>query len=118
MSPRGVEQVSGRRVGVTVVGIAHPAVRRARNREERVVAGLHALGIQNLAEKFDERFQADPPEVVPLASRDDRRRHLVRFRRREDEHRMRRRFFERFQERVKGGERELMHLVDDVDFVS
>ena len=64
------------------------------------------------------RLERNTAEVEALAARDDRRRHFVRFGRRQHEDRVRRRLFESLEERVPGGSRELVGLVDDVHLVA
>jgi hypothetical protein len=54
-------------------------------------------------------------EDETLTARQDRRRHLVNFGRRQDKERVRRRLFERLQQRIERRRREHMHFVDDVD---
>ncbi len=73
------------------------------------------LGGDRAAQVVDEPLQPDAPEVVGLAARHDRRQHLLRIGRREDELDVRRRLFQRLQERVERMRREHVHLVDDVD---
>ena len=62
-------------------------------------------------------FKGYPPEIVPLAPRDDRERYLVYFRRRKDEDRVSGRLFEGLQQRVEGRLGQHVDLVDDVDLV-
>ena len=52
-----------------------------------------------------------------LAAGKDRRRNFVDLGRREDEHDMGGRLFKRFEQRIKGGIRQHMDFVDDVDAV-
>src|SRR5205823_1181428 len=56
-------------------------------------------------------------EVEPLAAREDCDRNLLNLGRGEDEFDVRRRFFERLQERVERLAREHVDFVDDVDLV-
>src|SRR5207247_2150221 len=60
----------------------------------------------------------DRAEVEPLDAREDRRGHVARVGRREDEDDVGRRLLERLQERVERGLGQLVHLVDDVDLVA
>ena len=57
-------------------------------------------------------------EVKALAPRMNRRQHFFRFRRRQDEHDMFRRFLQRLQQGVPGIGREHVGFVDDVDLVA
>jgi hypothetical protein len=57
----------------------------------------------------------DRLQVEALAAREDRRQHLLRIGRGEDELHVRRRLLERLQQRVERRRREHVHLVDDVD---
>ena len=60
---------------------------------------------------------ADTVKIKALTAREDGLGNLVDLGGREDEHHMRGRFFQRFQQRVPRVAREHMHLVDDVDAV-
>jgi hypothetical protein len=61
---------------------------------------------------------SEQPELEVLGAAPDRRRYLLRIGRREDEDDVARWFLERLQQRVRGGVREHVDLVDDVDLPS
>ena len=66
----------------------------------------------------EQHVGGDAAQVEPLAARQHRHRHLVDLGRREQEFDVRRRLFERFQQRIEGVTRQHMHFVDDVDLVA
>lgn len=68
-------------------------------------------------EACDDVFFRDFPKVESECTRTYGLRNLLDLSRREDEFHMRRRFFERLEERIKCSRREHMDLVDDVDFI-
>ena len=98
--------------------VAGRAFRRPRDQRQRVVGDLCALGRRDLAQQGDHHLGLDPPQVEALASRQDRDGNLPDFSRREDELHVRRRLFQRLQQRVEGRGAEHVHLVDDVDLVA
>ena len=58
----------------------------------------------------------NPVKIEALAAADNRRQHLLGFGRRENEFHVRRRLFQRLEQRVERGRREHVDFVDDVDF--
>ena len=98
--------------------VAQAAVRLQRDEFERLVIGLRLHLVADVAQPPLDFADRDAAEIKALAARLNRRRHFVRLRRREDEHDMRGRLFERLQERVERLGRQHVHLVDDVDLVA
>ena len=84
---------------------------------QRVFGALDPLFARDELEPPDGGFERNAPEIEPLAARDDGRRHLMRFRRRQHEDDVGRRLFQRLQQRVEGRLRQHMHLVNEVDLV-
>ena len=67
---------------------------------------------------LDDFHGRQQPEIELLAAGFDGKRHLMLFGGRQDEYGMRRRLFQRFQQRIEGGRREHMDFVDYVNLVS
>ena len=59
-----------------------------------------------------------PPQIKALAPRQDSRRHFADFGCGKDEFHIFRRFFQRFQQGIKGTVRQHMHFVNNVDFIA
>ena len=97
--------------------VAHGAVAAAGDEHERVVVGRDALLGADHLELLDDLRDGDAAEVEALRAREDRREHLVRLGRREDEQGVLGRLLERLQDRVEGARREHVHLVEDVDLL-
>ena len=66
----------------------------------------------------DQRAGIDAAQVETLAARQHRHRHLADFGRGEDELGVRRRLFQRLEQRVERRSRQHVHLVEDVDLVA
>ena len=79
------------------LGVAQRALRVPRDHLERRPVGTQVLLLDDLGELRDHAFVGDAPEVEALCPRDDRGRDALRFSRREDEDRVRRRLLERLQ---------------------
>ena len=90
----------------------------AGDERERLVGRVDPLGVRDLAQHLDEILQARPLEDERLAARADGRQHLREVGGAEDEDEMRRRLLDQLQQRVPGGVRELVRLVEDVDLVA
>ena len=90
----------------------------ARDERERLVGRVDPLGVGDQAQHLDEILQARPLEDERLAARAHGRQHLREIGRAEDEDEVRRRLLDQLQERVPGGVRELVRLVEDVDLVA
>lgn len=73
------------------------------------------LAVGDLGEPVRDLGIGEAPEVEALAAGEDRRRDLVPLRRRQDEDGVRRRLLERLQQRLEGGRRDGVNLVDDED---
>ncbi len=98
--------------------IAHRAFGGARDQRQRLRLDLDLLLAGDVAEVLHQRRGVDPAQVEALAARQHRHRHLADFGRREDELRVRRRLFQRLQQRVERRGRQHVHFVEDVDLVA
>ena len=67
---------------------------------------------------LDQQRGVDPAQIEALAARQHRHRHFADFGGGENEFGVRRRLFQRLQQRVEGGAREHVHFVEDVDLVA
>ena len=115
-----VDRVPGRR-GELVEGrdgVAERAARAARDQRERRVGRLDLLGVGDPPQHPDELGQPRPGEDEGLAARAHGLQHLREVGRAEDEDEVGRRLLDQLQQRVPGGVRELMRLVEDVDLVA
>ena len=97
-----------------VLGIAQPAVGDAGYEVKRLIRHLDAFLLAYVSQLRHHLVDGYSTEVISLAARDDGQRDLMRLGGRQNEHRMRRRLFERLQKRV---ERRLGQHVDFVDDV-
>ena len=97
-------------------GVAHAAVRAARDGVERGFVNLHLFQFRDVREVFGDERGRNPAQVKPLAARENRRQDLLRVGRGEHEFHVRRRLFQRFQQRVERRRREHVNFVNDVDF--
>ena len=98
--------------------VAVGAATAARDEREGLVGRVDSLGVGDLAQHLDEILQARPLEDERLAARTHGRQHLREVGGAEDEDEVRRRLLDQLQERVPGGVRELVRLVEDVDLVA
>ena len=98
--------------------VAVGAATAARDERERLVGRVDPLGVRDLPQHLDEILQARPLEDERLAARTHGRQHLREVGRAEDEDEVRRGLLDELQERVPGGVRELVRLVEDVDLVA
>ena len=87
----------------------------AGDQRERGVRGLDLLSVGDQAQELRQLGEAGPREEERLAARAHRGEDLVELGRAEDEDEVRRRLFDQLQERVPGGIRQLVRLVEDVD---
>ena len=78
--------------------------------------GVDVLATADLLQGFDDLVRVDPGEVVPLASREDGDRDLVRLGRGEEEFDPFGRLFEGLEQGVEGPGREHVDFVDVIDF--
>ena len=97
--------------------VAKAALGVARDLEQRGLVDGDALAGGDAREHGDDLRRQRPVKVESLAAREDRRRDLVGLGRGEDEDDVRRRLFERLEERVERLRREHVDFVDDVDLV-
>jgi len=95
--------------------VAQAAFGPARNRGQRRVIDRHFLFFGDAAEVLDDQARRNPPQIEPLAARQDCRQHFLRFRRGEEKLHVRGWFFERFEQRIERLRREHVHFVDDVN---
>ncbi len=96
-------------------GIAHPAVRPARNSVKcRFIHG-NFFFFCDVAKVVDDERRRNASQIEALAARKNGRQHLFGIGRGEHEFHVRRRLFERLEQRVERRRREHVHLVDDVD---
>ena len=99
--------------------VAHRAFGGARDHAQRLVLDRDLLGPGDLGE--DARISSvriHAPQVETLAARQDGDRNFADLGRGEDELHMRRRLFQRLQQRIEGVLRQHVHFVDDVDLVA
>ena len=99
-------------------GVAEASLRGSRDERQRRVRHVEALAVRDPAQEDDELREARPLEQERLAARTNGREHLVERRRAEHEDEMRRRLLDDLQQRVPGGVRQLVRLVEDVDLVA
>ena len=98
--------------------IAHAAVSLDGNHRECLILSLHLHLLGNVAQAALDLPDSDALEVVALAARLDCRRDLVGLCRREDKDDMRRRLFQRLEERIESLRRQHVDLIDDVDLIA
>ena len=96
---------------------------RVPNRRQRAIKAKAAGRLRpflggDIFEMFDQHSSIDTAQTEPLAAGEYRHRHLADFRRCEDEFGVRRRLFQRLEQRVEGGARKHMHFVENVDLVA
>ena len=95
--------------------VAEAPTRAAGDQRERGVRGLDLLPVGDQAQELRQLGEAGPREEERLAARAHRGEDLVELGRAEDEDEVRRRLLDQLQERVPGGIRQLVRLVEDVD---
>ena len=98
--------------------ISHAAARRARNQPQRRRLEFDMLGLGNFRQMRKQIFVSDALKVVALATAQDCDGNFVRVGRRKDENHMRRRLFERLEQRIERLGREHVDFVDDINLVS
>ena len=98
------------------LGVAHAAVRTARDGLEGGVIDLHLFFFGDLLEVADDERGGDAAEIEALAAGENGGQNLLRIGGGEEEFHMRGRFLEGLQQRVERGRREHVDFVDDVDF--
>ena len=98
--------------------IAHRAFRCARDQSQRRVFDLDAFLGGDAAEMPHQHCSVDAAQVEALAARQHRHRHFADFSGGENEFGVRRRLFQRLQQRVEGRAGEHVHFVEDIDLVA
>ncbi|MBV6488911.1 MAG: hypothetical protein GHHEDOFH_02881 [Pseudorhodoplanes sp.] len=98
--------------------VAHRALRRARDHGERLGLDRDLLLVGDRLQMRDQKPALDATQVETLAARQHGDRNLPDFGCGEDELGVRRRLFQRLQERVKGRGRQHVHFVEDIDLVA
>ena len=94
--------------------IAQTAVRQPRQKRSRIRLELDALLIGDIIQTAHDILRHDTPEGKALAARQDRGRHLMQLRRRQNEQQVLRRLLDDLEQGVERAQREHMHLVDDI----
>ena len=97
--------------------IAHAAFRCRRDQFQRFLFRFDIAAFRHLLQMRHNFFLRNGMEIKPLATGMNRRQNLLRFRRRQNEHHMIRRLFQRLQQRVAGFGSQHMGFVYDIDFV-
>ena len=98
--------------------IAHRAFGRARDQRQRRRLDLDLFLRRDALEMLHQQRGIDAPQIEALAARQHRHRHLANFGGGEDELGVRRRLFQRLQQRVEGRAGQHVHFVEDVDLVA
>ena len=99
-------------------GVAERPARAARDERECLIGNLDSLAVGDAAQQAHELRQPRPREDERLAARAHRRQHLRQVGGAEDEDEVGRWLLDQLQQRVPGGVRELVRLVEDVDLVA
>ena len=94
--------------------IAQTAVCQPRQKRSRIRLELDALLIGDIIQSAHDILRHDAPEGEALAARQDRGRHLMQLRRRQNEQQVLRRLLDDLEQGVERAQREHMHLVDDI----
>jgi len=97
--------------------VTHAALRALADGKRGLFIELHVFQLGDVEEVLGDDGVRDAAQVKALTATDDRGEDLVRLRGGEDELHVRRRLFERLQQRIEGTGGEHVHLVDVVDFV-
>ena len=96
-------------------GVTHGTGGAAGDRGERRRLHVYFLLTGDVGQVLDDKRGGDTPQVEALAAREDGRQDFFRFGRCEHELHVLRRFFQRFEQRVKVRRREHVNFVNDVD---
>ena len=99
-------------------GISHRTIRAAGNVIQSLFFDLVPIQLPQFAHPIDDRLHGHPFEIIPLASGQYGNRYFVYLGRRQNENHIRRRFLQRFQQRIECRCREHMYLVDDINFIT
>ena len=98
--------------------VAHRAFGGARDQRQRRRLGLDVFLGGDAFEMLDQQRGIDAAQIEALAARQHRHRHLADFGGGEDELGVRRRLFQRLEQRVERGARQHVHFVEDIDLVA
>ena len=98
--------------------VAGRAFGGAGDQRQRVARDFDVFLFGDGGQQADQFGGLDAAQIEALAARQDRHRHFADFGGGEDELHMRRRLFQRLEERVEGLLRQHVHFVDDVDLVA
>ena len=98
--------------------VAHAAVGGLRDQAQRRRVGRNLLGVEHLAQVLADQRDRQALEIELQAARQHGDRQLLRIGGREQELHVRRRLFERLEQRVEGMRRQHVHFVDEVDLVA
>ena len=98
--------------------IAHRAFGRARDQRQRRRLDLDLFLGGDAFEMLDQQRGIDAAQIEALAARQHRHRHFADFGGGEDELGVRRRLFQRLEQRVERRARQHVHFVEDVDLVA
>ena len=99
-------------------GVAHAALRRARDAGKRRLLSRDPALLKRHAQPRDDLVRGNTAKVKALAAGEDRRRELLRLRRRQNEDDVGGRLLQRLEQRVERALGKHVHLVDDVDAVA
>ncbi len=97
--------------------VAQRPVRQAGDQQRSLRGKLRILLPGDVGQPVRDVLRRNAVEIEALAAREDRRGKLVHLRGGEDKDDMRRRLFQRFQERVERADGKHVHLVDDINAV-
>ena len=98
--------------------IAHRAFGSAGDQRQCIVGDFDIFQRRHLAQIGDSVFGLHPPEVKPLATRQNRHRNFANLGGGKDEFHMLGRFFQRFKQGIEGIGGQHMHFVDDIDLIA
>ena len=98
--------------------VAHGSFCRARNQSQRLGVCLHRLSTQNVLQVRDNLLGLHVLEVELQTAGQHRRRQLLRVSGGQQEHGVRRRLLEGFQQGIEAVVRQHVHLVDQINFVT
>ena len=98
--------------------VAYRAFGSSRDHRQSRGLGRDRLLLRNALQMLDQQRRIDPAQIETLAARQHRDRDFADFGGREHELGVRRRLFQRFEQRIEGGAGQHVHFVEDVDLVA